>query len=67
MSLQPTGYCWECGRVLVKRITPVITLEKEALFCNPAVRKCQDKYERRQGAQVKDSKKKGYGLAGSTH
>jgi predicted nucleic acid-binding Zn ribbon protein len=56
MSLEPTGYCWGCGR----------TIDPGLLFC-PKPRKCKEQYEKRQNAGVMKSKRDGYGAAGSTH
>jgi len=47
-----TGFCWNCGRIC------------KELFCND---KCKQKYELRQSRQVKQGKKAGYGITGSTH
>jgi hypothetical protein len=60
MSIKPTGYCWNCGRVC------------EGLFCNE---KHKAQWEKKQstgafgkgGRSVRNGKRDGYGLAGSTH
>ena len=56
MQMNKTGFCYGCG------------LSCEDLFCN---KKCESKYKRMKQAdvrlQVKEGKRKGYGIKGSTH
>lgn len=63
MTLEPTGWCWECGRALDVGFGTL-----QALFCRPA---CQRKYDREQEVQrqriERKGKRAGYGPAGSTH
>jgi hypothetical protein len=63
--MEPTGYCWECGRPLIKKIFPAATIDMEALFCVHS--KCEERYRRKQDAKVIKSRRAGYGVAGSTH
>ena len=51
-NLYPTQWCWNCGRPC------------KNLFCND---KCKHKYEIGQQKYTHDGKRRGYGLAGSTH
>lgn len=53
-GLEPTGYCWKCGK----------PCEEGALFCN---KKHAQQHERNLDRQIKRGKKQGYGAAGSTH
>lgn len=54
--MKKTGFCYNCGLVC------------EGLFCNP---KCEKQYNRKtalqDAKQTRTGKRKGYGLAGSTH
>lgn len=56
MKLDKTGFCWNCG------------LPCDELFCNA---KCEKAYNRKKSAQdnrqIRDGKKKGYGVAGNAH
>lgn len=56
MSLEPTGYCWKCGR-------PV----GEGLLFHSKPKKCEELWKRDQDRQIRRGKKENYGLAGSTH
>lgn len=50
--MEETGFCWKCG------------LPTKGLFCN---KKHEEQYNRKQENQIKKGKRKGYGVAGSTH
>lgn len=56
MKIEPTGFCWECG------------LPAMGLFCRDVCRrKWERKEKKRQEDAVRNGKRRGYGLAGSTH
>ena len=67
--LVKTGFCWKCGKVIKEPVFIEIGFDGY-LFC---CKKHQKQYERnighygRGGHTVRDGKKDGYGLAGSTH
>ena len=58
MGIYETGYCWNCGRAILK-----------GLFCEK--RHCKAAYERKIGVArshaEKTGKRAGYGAVGSTH
>ena len=56
--LGPTGFCYNCGRLIAK-----------GLFCVDANNKpkCEIRYKMKQERLIKRGKKAGYGLSGSTH
>jgi hypothetical protein len=58
MSIEPTGFCWNCGRMLLNRTD---------LFCPKWERKCEASYQKEQNRQIKKGKRAGYGATGSTH
>ena len=65
--MEATGYCWNCGKIL--RPQKLWTESKDFTgwkdyWCNE---KCKNLWERKQERYVHKGKKRGYGLAGSTH
>ena len=58
MSLEPTGFCWDCGRPITK-----------GLFCieKNGKAKCEHHYKWKQERQIKKGKRASYGVAGSMH
>jgi hypothetical protein len=56
MSLEPTGFCWKCGRQISEGL----------LFC-PKPNKCEEQYKRQQTKGIRIGKRAGYGAAGSMH
>lgn len=56
MSLEPTGFCWKCGRQISEGL----------LFC-PKPYKCEEQYKRQQTKGIRTGKRAGYGAAGSMH
>lgn len=56
MALEPTGFCWNCGRQISEGL----------LFC-PAPKKCENQYKKKQTAGIRQGKRAGYGAAGSMH
>jgi predicted nucleic acid-binding Zn ribbon protein len=60
MKEYPTGYCWNCGRII----------EPGDLFCKNKG-KCERAHDKKKRVQrnhaERTGKRAGYGLAGSTH
>lgn len=67
MSIFPTGFCWECGRLIrpLLKTGQVAVIENELFCLSP--RQCEEKYYRKQKREIKTGKRASYGVTGSMH